>query len=553
MSSSKHANRPKCNYENCGSTRFSLGDDGYTYCHRGHQQSERGTVILADPGELTKLGQKARRRGGESDGESVATSRASGFSGLKAFEHYLLCVQLVLRKQVKWLVENRGLPQELETLVRDLWTLRLQKLQHRISYDSETETEGTQSQQFFSSQSEGETSASEASHRQRKIRKGKNGTPSLAETLSLCYTALLLLCEPVTVADVYAWVTNGKLLYYHAAKDIPLGMRERLPATYQDLLEPGQLGKPEKLHKRVLDTLTLLNDELGMAIPAINAPLVLYRWVRELGFPVEVFVATLRLGRVLDVDFSFKLDGDGVERDLVLRYPEARLMALLVVVTKLLFPSDGRKRYPVSAADLSALGLDWSGWVTAHSEASRDETAQRRLSHQDMMNYSQSDALQAADEQLDHYMDWLEHNVASEEPREQGQAGKDAEFRRTLFRLFPVERKSDAATIVAPQANETPDQTVSERLHRIQGALKPKRVVDATDGAKEVLRMGSLYRRYRNADDLDGPVGLFYERAAGLAGLSVEGMVRVVFLMERKVQKHEESLRKGGGESSDDE
>ena len=49
--------------------------------------------------------------------DSAFVDTASGFSGLKAFEHYLLCVQLVLRKQVKWMVEERGLPQELE--VRD--------------------------------------------------------------------------------------------------------------------------------------------------------------------------------------------------------------------------------------------------------------------------------------------------------------------------------------------------------------------------------------------------------------------------------------------------
>lgn len=39
---------------------------------------------------------------------------ASGFSGPRAFEHHLLCLQLVLRKQLRWLIDVQKLPEELE-------------------------------------------------------------------------------------------------------------------------------------------------------------------------------------------------------------------------------------------------------------------------------------------------------------------------------------------------------------------------------------------------------------------------------------------------------
>lgn len=39
---------------------------------------------------------------------------ASSFSGADAFEHYLLCLQLVLRKQLRWLIDVQQLPEELE-------------------------------------------------------------------------------------------------------------------------------------------------------------------------------------------------------------------------------------------------------------------------------------------------------------------------------------------------------------------------------------------------------------------------------------------------------
>lgn len=133
MSSRRHKRPEPCGNENCGSRRFHVGEDGYTYCDQGHQQSEvgsasllinkcchdraltwrqRGTVIAEDTGELPQIGRTHRRK--ESDAELSARSRSRGFTGSQALEHYLLALQLVLRKQLTWLVRVAGLPEELE-------------------------------------------------------------------------------------------------------------------------------------------------------------------------------------------------------------------------------------------------------------------------------------------------------------------------------------------------------------------------------------------------------------------------------------------------------
>ncbi|KAK5121594.1 hypothetical protein LTR85_004766 [Meristemomyces frigidus] len=546
--SSSRSKRPECDYEDCGSTRFEIRDDGYTYCHRGHQQSARGTVIADDTGELVITGRRTRRK--DSDAESVA-SKASGFSGPRAFEHYLLCLQLVLRKQLRWLIDVQKLPEELESLVRDLWALRLQKLQSRISYDSETETEGHS--QLFSSQSEGETSASEASRRSRiRSRTRTDGSPTVLEMLCLCYTGLLLLREPVTVAEMYAWVSAGGLLYYQAAKEVPLSMRERLPPTYQDLLEPQQLGRPQKLHDGMLSLLMMLDSEFGMASPPINHPLVLFRWVKQLALPIEVFAATQRLARVLDLDFGYQRGGRNGSKDAVLRHPEARLMAIVVVATKLVFPLDDVKRYPSSMSDISALSLDWASWAGLPHPAHDDQPTLEVLDYHEMMDFTQGDTLQVADDQLDQYMDWFEQNVASEEIRQHGKAGKDADFRRTMFQLFPAGRDSVQPTPTLLAA-ANPDEVVAERLRQMQSALKTRRVIEPTAGAREVNRTGSFYRRYRIVEDLEGTAKSLYERASRLAGLSLDSMVRAVFLVEKKMQRREEQLRKGDNDSSSSE
>lgn len=428
-----------------------------------------------------------------------------------------------------------------QTLVRDLWALRIHKLTNRVSYDSETDTEGQS--QMFSSQSEGETSASEASRRsKRRSRVRTDGAPNMRETLSLCYTGMLLLREPVTVADIFAWATDGKLPYYRAAREVPMGMRERLPATYQELLEPQHMAQPQKLHQATYELLSMFSSGFGMALPPLNGPLILLRWVKELALPIEVYAATQRLARVLDLSFAFAFSAKARSSDAVLRHPEVRLMALVAVATKLFFPFDDIKRYPASATELSALSLRWSTWTKVQSRVKHEARQVEGLGYEGAMGFSQKDAVEAADEQLDAYMDWFEHNVASEDVREHGQGANDADFRKALFRLFPAGR--DESQSQNARSHSVEEMDITDALQEVQSSLRPKRVVETTETGKQVTRIGSFYRRHRTAEELNGAVRLFYERASALAGVSLDAMARAVFLIEKKIQERENRLRR---------
>ncbi|KAK3070855.1 hypothetical protein LTR53_009717 [Teratosphaeriaceae sp. CCFEE 6253] len=475
---------------------------------------------------------------------SSLSPSASGYKGSRALEHYLLCLQLVLRKQLRWLIGTKKLPEELETLVRDLWALKLQSLRPRFSHDSDTETD-TQSY-YFSSQSEGEASASEASarSRRRRSRVKVDGTPNLMDTLALCYMGMLLLREPVTVADIHRWASEGDLLYYCASKEVPLGMRERLSPTLQELLEARPLGTAEKLQKHVQSMLAQYSADLGMALPPVNHPLLLYDWTRALALPIEVFAATTRLARMLDVTFEFKLDVKPRTKDVMLRYPEARLMALLVVATKLLFPFDDVQRSATSVTAMDALAMDWSTWAPTQFP-SGPYGGTKPLPYAAALDFTQMDVLGASERQLDQYMDWCEANIANEDVRTRGKAGRDADFRRTLLSMFPAGRSMTAldGNELYPEGME---DVPTEQLRAVQLALTPRQSAELPHhGQADVAGIGSLYRRVRSVEELDGHCRMFYERAASLAGLSLDDMVRAVSLMEIQVQKREVNLRKG--------
>jgi len=447
-------------------------------------------------------------------------------------------------------------------------------LQGRVTYDSETDTEGQS--QVFSSQSEGESAGSQTTRGSRRRRQAKtDGAINLSETLVICYIGTLLMRIPFTVVDLISRVDNGELLYYRAAKEVPGNLRERLPGEFQVLLEPQTILQASSLHHRILDLCVLLNAEFGMAIPAVNHPLILYRWMQALTLPIEVYAATQRLARILDIDFTLQLGGK-TNSSRVLRYPEVQLMSLLVVSTKLFFPIDDIDRHPVSANDLSALQMDWQEWAVAQGplvddgdesdiiQNTKHDTAPD-LTFPEAFSISESDCLAMGDEELDRYMDWYQDNLASENIREHGRAARDADFRRTLMRMFPTqsaprptvsstagESKGSGAgagegedTSLARQASDT-----TQRLRRVQQALRPKKIAVSAvgdDGQRdEVARAGSFYRRHREAKELDGPARLLYTKAAALAGISLESMTKAVFATERRLQMREERARKAG-------
>ena len=462
-----------------------------------------------------------------------------------------------------------------------------------MTYDSETDTEGQS--QVFSSQSENESGASQTTRGSRRRRQAKTDVAiNLSETGVICYLGALLLRVPCTVADLISRVDDGALLYYRAGREVPGNLKERLPGEFQVLLEPQAVLKAAGLHRKILELGTLLSAEFGMVLPAVNHPLLLHRWMQDLALPIEVYAATQRLARLLGVDFTLHLEGKTSSKH-VLRYPEVRLMALLVVSTKLFFPIDDIDRHPLSANDLSVLKMDWSAWVASHSsrknnshvggddsdgshDDNKTETAARSMTFPEGSKISESDCLAMGDAELDRYLDWYEANLANESVREQGRAGRDADFRRTLMRMFPTQSSSrptvaaSASTVVSAgdgegrgggQGEDTSNLALTtQRLKQVQQNLRLKKFIvsggenEGEDGGQNSLhiaRVGSFYRRHREAKELEGPTRLLYTKAAELAGVSLEGITAAVFATERKLQMREERARSTGEGDEDDE
>ena len=90
------------------------------------------------------------------------------------------------------------MPEELESVVKDLWALRLQLLKDRTLADSDGDT-------VFSSQAQTEDEMKTDSKYGRGWKTRAKAIPTLVETLGLCYLGMVLLRLPVSLGDMHRY------------------------------------------------------------------------------------------------------------------------------------------------------------------------------------------------------------------------------------------------------------------------------------------------------------------------------------------------------------
>jgi RNA polymerase I-specific transcription initiation factor RRN7 len=202
-----------CTFPGCPAKRYYI-DSGKRICRLGHEQ-EGFRQVQSDEDDFGTQGKVTRRKREEK--EKVQKTA----KGKEARVLFVCCWQLVLWKQVHWLIKQRGCPEELEVVVRDLWAVRLRDVkgvggddgregdsEWELGFSSQTEWEtGTET--------EGRESGTEMERRRRKAEMDR-GMPKLIDSLSLCYLGILLMRLPIGLGELHRWAVQEEILYFRA-------------------------------------------------------------------------------------------------------------------------------------------------------------------------------------------------------------------------------------------------------------------------------------------------------------------------------------------------
>ncbi|KAK5045895.1 hypothetical protein LTR84_008681 [Exophiala bonariae] len=597
--------------EICGSTDFAVDDDGRTYCANGHDQG-RGPVTAEDDQDFVRKGKVVRKKE-----KKVKQKISKILRGAKAYQLYLQAWQYILWKQSYTLVHQLGLPADLWTVVRDLWSLWLTKLESRLQNDAPTsgpdasESEGqvkdkksggdetdTDGDGDGDRDTDAEAADRGSGHRSDGTNDAVKKGPGLIDTVVLNYLAMILLRCPIELATLLSWIQAETIVYIRAIRFIPQGMKDKLPSEYHAALDtPTRLPGPDDLQLAVYRRAQMFDLFFGMVTPPLNHFPFFISYTRSLALPIEVYSLALRLNRITKYEFAHleqPATAAGKAKSISRRiphrrhatsYPEAQIMSLIVVATKLLHPFDSATvtRHPESPNDLATLRMDWEVWLAAKTEMETEmENSLDSMKPGREMSLTDADALSMTDTQLDQYLDWYQrmwlnpsageqhshsqsqsHSHGQNQPQSQTQTQNQEPntIDQTILNLFPLPllataEKTRAEHVAAAQQRET---LLAKRIERVQASLSPVRAIAPAEEAKHhtpILRPGAGYPRYRRVQDLNHRGGIeksatgvdavrvFHDEAAHTACLSLAALLRAVARTEDLIEAWKRERRR---------
>ena len=143
-------------------------------------------------------------------------------------------------------------------------------------------------------------------------------------------------------------------------------------------------------------------------------------------------------------------------------------------------------------------------------------------------------------EQLDEYMDYYERTFIDPDRIEQ-------KLPKELLDMFLTGRLDDSelAAYSYQEQFAKEQEAVEEKLDAVIGSMRLRRVI-SKESEGSVRRIGSLYKRYRRVEDLDGYAKVFHEKVADMVGVKLETLVLAVGQMERLLIKWREAKVKEG-------
>ncbi len=221
--------------DECGARQW-FAQDALRYCRNGHRL-EGFANHETDEDDFGTQGRVSRKK------KETRRKVAVKLTGDEGRELYLEIVQLILIRQVRWLVDTQGFPDDFTELVRALWALRVRNLPLRErggergdGADKGDESDAGTSSAWFSSQSEtGESSggdfsdATTATWAPDARRRWK--LPKLIDTLALCYLACLVRRLPVSTGDFHNWAQKGDLEFLSAVCSFLLRQEKAVSLT----------------------------------------------------------------------------------------------------------------------------------------------------------------------------------------------------------------------------------------------------------------------------------------------------------------------------------
>uniref|UniRef100_A0A093XEK6 RNA polymerase I-specific transcription initiation factor rrn7 n=1 Tax=Talaromyces marneffei PM1 TaxID=1077442 RepID=A0A093XEK6_TALMA len=314
-------------------------------------------------------------------------------------------------------------------------------------------------------------------------------------------------------------------------------MRDRMSPQHTRDLSIQVMPESEEIHETVNQLVAMYSREYNVVFPPVNMPLMLFQFIRQLALPLEIYTVVRRLHQIFKFRFKFSSKKKWTLK--AENYPEAQLLGLIVVATKLIFPFSNAKGFPSAATEPAAQLIDWNLWRATQKQFESLDKIRGRLSKGQEINVNEGNVFHMTENQLDDYLDWYQDTWLDQKKANHPLAD--------MFPLLPSKPDSRPDPKTGVEIQEAIDKKVREMTASIRLAkiipdkqVQPPKENDVggdSDGEEDkVPRPGYSYRIYKTESDLPKTARKFYETAADLAGLSLRTLVAAVNRIEAKLE-----------------
>lgn len=403
---------PRCGVQNCRS-RLWRTVNGQRVCQNGHIRE--GDIELADDDEtfFTQGGRTMTMGGRSTQTEiEIETKRLYGKEG-----HLLAmrCLQVVVRAQVRWLIEHQNAPPELEKVARSLFGIWADSLS------------STSTLKLY------ETGGNDDGQNSRAAR--PKFSISIINTISITFLSCTVLRLPIYIYDITRWVAHYKFPYASIHNIVPKDMMDKLGMDYRKafVTYPRLSGGTVYLYTR--DMAQYFAKHYQLRVPPTLIEPLLFKIVRDLFLPPEVYSAALKLLKVCDVTADWTKPGAGSCQ------PEGDCFAAVFLCAKLCYGLDDIKRIPKRDTEPAHQIVDWELWESMVRKVWVEDEAFGQIKGQDPLTWD--------DAKVDRFLNWMDKCFLQSE--EVIETAEEYSHLKRYLQIFPRQRAQSTET--APAEN----------------------------------------------------------------------------------------------------
>lgn len=333
-SSSVWTRGARCGTNNCRSRLWRVVN-GQKVCQNGHIRE--GEIEMADDEDnFFTAGGRSMRMGGASQVgvETTGSKRLYGHDG-----HILVvrCLQLVVKAQIQWLIKHQNAPKELEGVARGLFGIYADSLSDEKEIKLFADSEGK---------------------KRKKEQDRPKLTVRLIDTVVVTFLSCTLLRLPIYHYDLLRWIAHYKFPYTSLFKVIPHEMLDKVGINMLSTFHAAPMISSGQLADKTASMAVYLRDYYDIQIPPTVVEPLLFKMIRDLFLPPEVYPAAIKLLRGCDITFEWTETTNYGCR------PEAYCFAAIFFCAKLCYGLDDVKRHPKRTTEPSHQIVDWELWAS---------------------------------------------------------------------------------------------------------------------------------------------------------------------------------------------